>query len=973
MRIPRASRFPHQAMTRLHLPFHLLRALLLLPLLVLAGRAQSPATGSVAGRVSDAASGKSLQGAIVRLAGSTTLDYTDSDGRFVLSGVPTGPQRVEIDYVGLDPVVRDISVAAGTVTPLAVSLESKALKLEAFTVSESVRGQALAINQQKTAAGLVNIVSEETFSTNLGGNLGFTLQQLPGLSVNEGEDGEPSGVNIRGLEAKYNSVQVDGNRMPASGNSRAFSIGQLNADAVSNIEVIKAATPDRDGDALGGIINVISRSAFQREGRAVEFNVGGLYYDMREKWNYNAALNYLDIFSVGGGTRNLGVGLNLAWSETSRDYDNLDKDYAVLRPELEPALRLTAPLYFHTNAAPQTNYRETVAQSVNLSLDYRLANATTLYLRPFYRHQDVAAEKPRARYYVNANHNFNSATGTKSIAEASYNTGRSLPTVLNELRYQNDLSATDNDVYGAALGGRHEVDRTTVTFDLFRSNNDSNRDRSLAYVIRNPGYSFGYDQTIRWKPVYTILNGKDPYDISAINRGDLTLSPRDAAEKASSAKVDIERKFVGDRLSGALKFGGKFRSNVKEQDQASIVYQTGTNVAGFPYASLLQRTDYRTFGALPIYQYPDLTKTESLLRSRPELFTLQTNNALLNNVINDYRAQEDVTAAYGMGTLRFGRTTLITGLRMEHNTFESRTYRYNSNAPASPTTVDAKRDYTMWLPGLHLRHELSRNLILRESYNRSYSRPDVNALVAGLNLDTNTGNISGGNPNLEPSTAHNFDVQLEYYTPKGGLYSVGAFYKRMKGFYYDSSLRFTNTDANGYPIPDPNGARIYTTTDNALGATNYGVELIARQKLLFLPKPFNGLGVSLSATFTESDGRYPGRLDEDLPTYGFSDRIYNAALEYAGGGFRARLSYTYRSDFLEGLDANEFFDDYFGAYESLNWESSYQLSRSTRLFLNVNNLTDEPQISYQGRGRPDNPEDYTTYSWRATAGVSLRF
>ena len=160
---------------------------------------------------------------------------------------------------------------------------------------------------------------------------------------------------------------------------------------------------------------------------------------------------------------------------------------------------------------------------------------------------------------------------------------------------------------------------------------------------------------------------------------------------------------------------------------------------------------------------------------------------------------------------------------------------------------------------------------------------------------------------------------------------------------------------------------------SVLGATNYGLELIARQKLLFLPKPFNGLGVSLSATVTESDGKYPGRLSENLPTYGFSDKIYNAALEYAGGGFRARLSYTFRSDFLEGLDGNEFFDDYFGAYESLNWESSYQLTRSTRLYLNVNNLTDEPQISYQGRGRPDNPEDYTTYGWRATVGVSLRF
>ncbi|MBL9201377.1 MAG: TonB-dependent receptor, partial [Opitutaceae bacterium] len=890
------------------------------------------ATASISGRVSDAATGKSLQGAIVRVVGSKAIDYTDSDGRYNLAGIPPGLQRVEIDYVGLDPLVRDVTVAAGRANTVDAALESKTLKLEAFTVSESVRGQALAINQQKTASGLVNIVSEETFSTNLGGNIGFTLQQLPGLSVDEGEDGEPSGVNIRGLEAKYNSVQMDGNRMPASGNSRAFSIGQLNADAVSNIEVIKAATPDRDGDALGGIINVVSRSAFQRDGRTVEFSAGGLYYDKREKWNYNAALNYLDIFSVGGREKNLGVGLNLAWSETSRDYDNLDKDYAVLRPEFEPALGLTAPLYFHTNAAPQTNYRETTARSANLSLDYRLSAATSVYLRPFYRHQTTDAEKPRARYYVNANHNFNAATGTKSIAAATYNTGRSLPAVLTELRYQNDLSSSDNDVYGASFGGRHELDRTTITFDLFRSNNDSNRDRSLAYVIRNQGYQFGYDQTVRWKPVYTVLNGKDPLDVTSINRGDLTLAPRDAAEKASSAKVDIERKFAGEALSGALKFGAKFRSNVKEQDQASIVYQTGTNASGFPYASLLTRTDYKTFGALPLYQYPDLNRTEALLRANPALFALQTNTALLNDVINDYRAQEDVTAAYAMGTARFGRTTLITGLRMEKNEFESRTYRYNSNAPATPTTVNARRDYTMWLPGLHLRHALAPNLILRESYNRSYSRPDVNALVAGLNLDTTTGNISGGNPNLQPTTAHNFDVQLEYYTPKGGLYSAGIFYKKLKGFYYSSTLRFTNTDANGYPIPDPSGARIYTSTDNALGATNYGLELIARQKLLFLPKPFNGLGVALSATLTKSDGNYPGRLSEDLPTYGFSDKIYNAALEYSHAGFRARLSYTYRSDFLEGLDANEFFDDYFGAYESLNWESSYQLDKRTRLF-----------------------------------------
>lgn len=59
---------------------------------------------------------------------------------------------------------------------------------------------------------------------------------------------------------------------------------------------------------------------------------------------------------------------------------------------------------------------------------------------------------------------------------------------------------------------------------------------------------------------------------------------------------------------------------------------------------------------------------------------------------------------------------------------------------------------------------------------------------------------------------------------------------------------------------------------------NYGVELIARQKLYFLPKPFDGFGVSLSATFTDSDGKYPGRLTEKLPTYGFSDDACRACV-----------------------------------------------------------------------------------------------
>ncbi|MES2692048.1 MAG: TonB-dependent receptor [Verrucomicrobiota bacterium] len=929
-------------------------------------------TGAVAGRVSEAATGRSLQGAVVRVLGTTLVDYTDADGRFNLPRVPGGTQRIEVDYVGLDPYIREVTVGGSGLTAFDATLESKALQMQAFTVAETARGQALAINQQKTASGIVNVVSEETFGQMINGNIGYALERLPGLTVSSDEDGTPSGVNIRGLSSAYNSFQIDGNRAPTSGGSRGFGTGQLTADGISTIEVIKAPTPDRDGDAVGGIINVVSRSAFMRDGRELRLNASGTYYDLSGNWGHNFGATYSDILSLGGQAKNFGFSLTATTYRTSRDYDNLDKDYALLRPANEPALGITEPIYFHTNGAPQTNRRTSTAYGLNGSFDYRLSERATFYFKPLYTHTNIEGEKPRVRLYVNSNHNYAGPTGTKSIAEASYNTGRSLPNITTEYRYQNDESDSDNDLYSLAAGGRHALDTIVWTYDAFYSENARNNNRALNYVVRNPGFNIGYDHSNHLKPVYTILNGKSPYDLSTVNRGDFTINPSDKTEEAYSFKTDWEKKFPGSELSGAFKAGLKYRGSQLDQDQNERLYRTGSNASGFPYASVLKRVDYDMNGTL-ITMVPDLPKVEELFRTSPHLFTAQAADIFLNQRINDFAAEENTSAAYVMGTLNVGKTTLIGGLRAEKNEFSSSTYEFKPAAgaiPASFTRVDRERDYTVWLPGLHLRHPLRPNLILRGSYNRSYARPELDSLLRGRTIDFGADTIEDGNPDLDPTTSHNFDAQVEYYTRSRGLYSAGVFYKKMKGFYYDDTSRTEDIfdDIEGVTKP----FRV-TRPDNALGATNYGIELIARQKLFFLPKPFDGFGISLSATFTDSDGKYPGRLTEKLPTYGFSDTIFYSALEYTIGKFRAQVSYRYRTEYLEGLDVDDTFDDWFAAREQVDIESSWQLTRKVRLFLNVENATARPQVSYQGFNRTDNPEDFTQYGFRAVAGMNLTF
>lgn len=937
------------------------------PLAVLALTALPPvalhaqvATGTLTGRVSDAATGKSLQGAIVWIATTTIRGTTNAEGRYTLPGLPAGTHRLEVDYVGLDPYVETVTITGDGIQTVNASLKSTVLEMEAVTVAATARGQALAINQQKTAAGIVNIVSEETFGQMANGNIGYALQRLPGLSVNEGEDGTPNGVNIRGLESKYNSFQIDGNRTPTSSNNRGFATSQLVADGVSNIEVIKAPTPDRDGDAIGGIINVISRSPFERDGRAMSLTTSGVYYDFDQDLGYDTAFMFSDLFSIGGQERNLGVTFTLSAYDTSRGYDNHDMDYFFLTPAQRPDLGLTEPVYFHSNGTVQTNFRSTKSMGFSGSIDYRLSDRASIYFRPGYSYTDTFGEKPEERIYIVT------SGGATNVLNATDRTGTGRLTN-NERRYQNRISDTLTHLTSLNAGGVIQMDTIKLSYDAYYGDNERNVENTYSYSVRNTGFQVAYDRTNPSQPVYTILNGKSPYDVSAITRGDLTVAPVDYVESVYTGKVDLEKQFSGSELSGSLKGGVKTYVSDRTQDQSSFVYQTGSNASGMPYADILRRSN-RVSNGVEMTLEPDMNKVVALLKSRPELFTLQAADAFRNQTFNDFETTETTNAAYVMGTVTRGRTSLITGVRAENINLETNVYEFVPAAgsrPASANRVSRERDYTVWLPGIHLRHELKENLILRASYNRSYGKPDLDDLIRGRQVTPETNTIADGNPDLEPSLANNFDAQLEYYTDRGGLYSVGFFYKDIKGFYYDATTNET-IDEDGVPT-------VYSVTkpQNALGAENYGVELIARQSLFFLPKPFDGFSVDVSATFTESDGKYPGRLAEKLPTYGFSDYIFNSSLEYAIGRFKAKISYTYRSEYLEGLDVDYTFDDIYGASENVDLETSYEVSDKLKVFMNIDNLTERPQISYQGFSF--NPEDSTFYTYRLTAGASYSF
>ncbi|WP_414662809.1 TonB-dependent receptor [Horticoccus sp. 23ND18S-11] len=982
-------------MTSLPLTFRVVRRLIgvlvLLPLLTGLLNAQ-PATGTVSGRVFDQATGRSLQGAVVRIAGTNASDFTDAEGRYLISAVRPGPARVEIEYVGLEAATQSVMVAAGSAATVDVGLKSSGVhQMASFEVKEAVRGQALAINQQKTAAGIVNIVSEETFGTMNSGNIGYALQRLPGISVNEDQDGSPSSFNLRGVPGDYNSLQIDGNRIPnASGTSRAANTKFLVADGITNIEVMKAVTPDRDGDAIGGIVNIISRTAFQREGRDVKLVGSGSYNAASNKWGYNGRLSYSDIFSIAGREKNLGVSVTLTKYTTDRYSENSDIDWERVTPSLFPALNLPASTKFLEASHSERSFRTTHTTGINASIDYRTDAHTSFYFRPGWSHYDQNSQTYETDWDVDKRFQ-DVAGGRKTYAFLSPDGSRGGGTPgpngsQASLGYIGTDDNSHNDLWTWAAGGRHELSAALLTYDLYYSTSTFVRPNFTEFNIVNiPAaqgyYVMEYDATNRLRPQFSITNGLSPTDFAYSRQGatNLIFIPRSKEEEIYSARTDLEKKFQGEKLSHTLKVGAKYRSSKPKYDQNTWSYQVPANspqALAFPFEQVVTPASGQVLGT-PRYQYADQAKARALFNARPELFTLQQPTSFQGSNNADYTAKEETTAAYVMDTLKFGRHTIIGGLRWEQNEFSRNNTKAIIRLPGPVLTTERRSSgskYDTWLPGIHFRHELAKNLILRESFNQSYGRPSLGDISRGRNESVAVNGvitITDGNPALKPFFSDNYDVQLEYYTEKGGLYSISLFQKNLKDYIYSSVTRWNVLDANEQPVQVANGTNTYTQSRNGPEAKNKGVELIARQRLYFLPGPLKGLSADVSATFTRSRVTLPGREQDNIPLQGFSKYLLSTSLSYAWGRFTCRADYRYRDAYIEGLDADTDSDEWFSAREQVDAEMTFRIRKDLNFFASGTNLTHRPQVSYTGS--KEFPEDVSYSGRKYTFGLEYRF
>ena len=198
-----------------------------------------------------------------------------------------------------------VTAQAASVAAAAPAVDAPAADEIVVTGSRASRRNAVA--RKRDAPTIRDVVSSDQIGRLPDYNTAEAVQRLPGVTV-ETDQGEARYVIVRGVDPNLNQVTIDGNLVGVpEAEGRRTALDTIPSDLVAAIEVVKAVTPDYDANAVGGSINIVTPTAFDRAGDTGSFTARGTYNDKSDRFGYGAAglvavkLDAADTFGVAVG------------------------------------------------------------------------------------------------------------------------------------------------------------------------------------------------------------------------------------------------------------------------------------------------------------------------------------------------------------------------------------------------------------------------------------------------------------------------------------------------------------------------------------------------------------------------------------------------------------------------------------------------------------------------------------------------
>lgn len=857
--------------------------------------------------------------------------------------------------------------------------DKDATELQAVQVTGVRASLQSAINIKQNADQIVDSIVAEDIGKLPDSNVAEALQRISGIQIDRNY-GEGSTIAIRGLTQVR--TEINGRDAFTANGGRALSFEDVPSELLAGIDVYKNPSADIIEGGLGGTVNLRTHKPFDFSGQKVAVTGEYDYGDLINKGHPSASALYSNRWDTDAGE--FGVLVDVAYQKHSfrQDVISTEPFYQVNASD-DPSGDAASYIPDYAGQTLEVPHGGGVGET--LGQRRRLGTNIALQWRPN-KDVELYAQALRSDYKFQWNdYSYFPYTGTSGI-------------VLDTTKpYRFDsaghfVSGTFNGTENAdgsvtpgigvdsnsSLTTRHSVTTDYAWGGSWNATNNLTLKTDFQYIkAKTDTFRYILNTHTDTPYFYQDLSGGTPVlkvDQSVVTNPDNNAFNYLLDDKAKSRgsefawRADGEYALAGDFFQ-SIKFG--VRTTNRKADTADSGYRfvwIGQPLSNFPSSAYVTRSFADFFRGNADVLGNFIAPNPALLydyEGSNEMFGVTDPLTYPDTGAN--HQTEKTYAAYGVayfgnsiGSIPFDGNLGIRAVRTKVGAAGVMT-----DATGATVPLDVSHAYDSYLPSLNLNFHLTDTLQWRFAASKGLSRPSFDQLNPFLSLSTpdpTTGvnqytGSAGGNPDLKPMTAKQYDTSLEWYFKPGSMLYGALFYKNVDGFVQTVTVEEPHLDQTGQ-VHNFKITRLVNGDNGVIKGAEAGYSTFFD----FLPSPLDGLGAQINYTYVYSKAPSPDAYDTSgnplvVPLEGLSKNSYNLIAMYEKGPVSARIAYNWRSDWVQTTQGNgtgslPIYDKSFGQVDA---SVTYHVNDNFALTAAAVNLTNTKRGTYQGQ--PSLPRD----------------
>jgi len=879
--------------------------------------------GVIQGVVIDSKTNEILIGVTVNVEELKLSMMTGLDGSFQFKQVPQGNYTLHITYRGYDPLDEELNIgSSGKISPLKIFLQPISASLdEVFVFGHKEQStDASARLTERESPNLMNIVSARTIEMSPDVDVSSVVQRMSGVTLDKSSSGSGEYAILRGMDKRYSYTLINGIKIPSTNDQQRYtSLDIFPSDLVDRVEVSKVLTPDMEGDAIAGAVNMVMKNAPDRF--LLKANAGTGYNSIWEDNKFmtfnSSSIHVESPYESNGKT----------YQAVSTDFSKSNLDPSIVNIPINSSAGLTIGNRFFGKRLGwvlSASYNNTFKGTKGLIFDdsqstdgKNLPILTSMQERVDYTHQVSYGIHNKFDFSISRNHS-----------------------IQLYLAYMNFEISQVRDEEGTELGN-NSYDPAHGSQNITESERNRLNIQTLLNATLQGNHAVGKHFSILWSAVYSKATNKTPdmstikYDKTYVNYVlqpqyvDFGGSDRLWLHNSDEDKAGyLHLKYKMNALWGKVELstGALYRDKIR-----SSFYNDYTLLSQGP-------VDQHSAKGVDWNNYSDIN------------WSVQDPLGAVNTA-GTFSAYEKERADYVMFQYNISKVRVVGGARYE-NSYQGYNELFHSAfldkyKPGNNQKRDHQYDYL--LPSLNVEYSINGQNNLKASYYKAINKPGFLEIVPYLD---NTGDYpKTGNPDLKNAVADNYDLRYEFFPNMLDQLLAGFFYKKINNAIEEGFV----TDGHGN----------YNLSYANSNATNYGFEAD-------VIKYFREFGIKANYTWTHSQtssfkrSQVNGVLNRDStvsslqyrPLCGQAENVGNISLLYKGAknGYSSQLAFSYTGDRIYKVSPDLNGDLWQKGFIQMDLSAEKKFKSGIGIYIKARNLLNTHVVVYLKEANPINSQ-----------------